>query len=64
MDKEISRLQVILREADTERKRQQKELDQVITERDILGTQLGLDQQTFNNLNLFKSDFDIKRKAR
>ena len=64
MEKEISRLQVILREADTERKRQQKELDQVITERDILGTQLGLDQQTFNNLNLLKSDFDIKRKAR
>lgn len=60
MEKEISRLQVILREADTERKRQQKELDQVITERDILGTQLGLDQQTFNNLNLLKSDFDIK----
>jgi len=41
MEKEISRLQVIIREADAERKRQQKELDQVITERDILGTQLG-----------------------
>lgn len=40
MEKEIARLQVIIREADNERKRQQKELDQVITERDILGTQL------------------------
>ena len=41
MEKEIQRLQVIIRDADLERKRQQKELDQVITERDILGTQLG-----------------------
>ncbi len=40
MEKEISRLQVIIRDADSERKRQQKELDQVVTERDILGTQL------------------------
>merc|ERR1712134_192354 len=30
----------VIREADTERKRQQKELEQVLTERDILGTQL------------------------
>ena len=41
MEKETGRLHVIIREADADRKRQQKELDQVITERDILGTQLG-----------------------
>jgi len=40
MEKETGRLHVIIREADADRKRQQKELDQVITERDILGTQL------------------------
>ena len=40
MEKEISNLQQVIREADTERKRQQKELEQVLTERDILGTQL------------------------
>merc|ERR1712106_361480 len=40
MEKETGRLQVIIREADSDKKRQQKELDQVITERDILGTQL------------------------
>lgn len=40
MEKETGRLHVIIREADQDRKRQQKELDQVITERDILGTQL------------------------
>ena len=41
MEKETGRLQVIIREADADKRRQQKELDQVITERDILGTQLG-----------------------
>ena len=41
MEKETGRLHVIIREADADKKRQQKELDQVITERDILGTQLG-----------------------
>jgi len=40
MEKETGRLQVIIREADADKRRQQKELDQVITERDILGTQL------------------------
>ena len=40
MEKEISNLQQVIREADAERKRQQKELEQVLTERDILGTQL------------------------
>jgi chromosome segregation ATPase len=40
MEKEISNLQLVIREADAERKRQQKELEQVLTERDILGTQL------------------------
>merc|ERR1712106_231741 len=40
MEKETGRLQGIIREADSDKKRQQKELDQVITERDILGTQL------------------------
>merc|ERR1712141_353124 len=40
MEKETGRLQIIIREADLDRKRQQKELEQVITERDILGTQL------------------------
>ena len=41
MEKETGRLQIIIREADADKRRQQKELDQVITERDILGTQLG-----------------------
>ena len=41
LEKETDRLQVIIREADADRKKQQKALDQVITERDILGTQLG-----------------------
>jgi hypothetical protein len=52
MEKEIARLQVIIREADNERKRQQKELDQVITERDILGTQLGMINRVNNNIIL------------
>ena len=45
MEKETGRLLVIIREADADKKRQQKELDQVITERDILGTQLGKSMQ-------------------
>merc|ERR1712183_855000 len=40
MEKEIGKLQQVIRESDMERKRQMKELDQVISERDILGTQL------------------------
>lgn len=40
MEKEVAKLQQVIREADAERKRQMKELDQVISERDILGTQL------------------------
>merc|ERR1712136_158104 len=40
MEKEVAKLQQVIRESDAERKRQMKELDQVISERDILGTQL------------------------
>lgn len=40
MEKEISNLQQVIRDADTDKKNQQKELDRVTTERDILGTQL------------------------
>jgi len=40
MEKEVGKLQQVIRESDHERKRQMKELDQVISERDILGTQL------------------------
>ena len=52
MEKETGRLHVIIREADADRKRQQKELDQVITERDILGTQLGNYRSKFLNNQL------------
>ena len=47
MEKETGRLQIIIREADLDRKRQQKELEQVITERDILGTQLGMTHHSY-----------------
>merc|ERR1712025_540433 len=40
MEKEVAKLQQVIRESDAERLRQKKELDQVINERDILGTQL------------------------
>merc|ERR1712147_229239 len=40
MEKEVSNLQQVIRDADTDKKNQQKELDRVTTERDILGTQL------------------------
>jgi len=40
MEKEISNLQQVIRDADKDKKNQQKELDRVTTERDILGTQL------------------------
>jgi len=40
MEKEISNLQQVIRDADTDKKNQQKELDRVTTEKDILGTQL------------------------
>jgi len=40
MEKEVAKLQQVIRDSDAERKRQMKELDQVISERDILGTQL------------------------
>ncbi|CAK8688850.1 cilia- and flagella-associated protein 58-like [Clavelina lepadiformis] len=40
MEKEVAKLQQVIRESDAERKRQMKELDQVVSERDILGTQL------------------------
>ena len=50
MEKETGRLQVIIREADADKRRQQKELDQVITERDILGTQLGKNNYVYKIL--------------
>lgn len=40
MNKEVKNLNDLIRDADDERKRQQKELQQVVQERDILGTQL------------------------
>jgi len=40
MNKEVKNLNDLIRDADEERKRQQKELQQVVSERDILGTQL------------------------
>jgi hypothetical protein len=40
MEKEINNLQQVIRDADDDKKNQQKELDRVTTERDILGTQL------------------------
>ncbi|KAK0049011.1 cilia- and flagella-associated protein 58-like [Biomphalaria glabrata] len=39
-ESEVKKLNMIIRESDAERIRQKKELDQVISERDILGTQL------------------------
>ena len=60
MEKETGRLQVIIREADADKRRQQKELDQVITERDILGTQLGKNKykmlENSSRQNLYKND--------
>merc|ERR1711892_546690 len=40
MEKQIANLQQVIRDADAEKKKQQNELDQIVTERDILGTQL------------------------
>lgn len=40
MEKQISNLQQIIREAEVERQGQQKTLEKVLTERDLLGTQL------------------------
>merc|ERR1712159_165704 len=40
MNKEVKNLNDLIRDADEERKRQHKELQQVVQERDILGTQL------------------------
>lgn len=40
MSKEVKNLNDLIRDADEERKRQQKDLQQVVSERDILGTQL------------------------
>ena len=40
MEKQIANLQQVIRDADDEKKKQQHELDQIVTERDILGTQL------------------------
>ena len=60
MEKETGRLQVIIREADADKRRQQKELDQVITERDILGTQLGKNS-IFLLQNAFLPGFKISK---